>query len=71
LKITKAMKEIEIREGRPIKDVLVELFNRYGTQRAVADALGVDQSTLSYWLLRLGLEQRTVLVDRERKEKAL
>lgn len=71
MKITKAMKEIEIREGRPIKDVLVELFNRYGTQRAVADALGVDQSTLSYWLLRLGLEQRTVLVDRERKEKAL
>jgi hypothetical protein len=59
------MREVEQREGRPIADVLRDLYALHGTQSAVADALGIDQSTLSLWLLRLGLEQRTVLVRRE------
>jgi len=60
------LKELEAAHGRPAREVLQEMFDRYQTQVAVANHLGISQGTLSLWLLRLGLEQRTVLVERER-----
>lgn len=63
--MTRTMHEIEEREGRPIRDVLADLYAAHGKQARVARALGINQSTLSLWLLKLGLEQRTVLVRRE------
>jgi transposase-like protein len=56
--------EIEAREKRPMRDLLPELFTELGSQRAVARRLGVNQSTLYTWLLKLGLEQKTILVPR-------
>lgn len=56
------IQSIEARFGKPIQDVLTELFEQYGSQHQVARVLGVGQGTVSIWLMRLGLEQRTVLV---------
>lgn len=64
--MSKKLQELEAASGRPARDVLQELFRVHGTQVAVAAELGISQSTLSVWLLRLGLEQKTVLVERER-----
>lgn len=68
--ITPTMKQIEEKEGKPITEILIELYNEHGTQTAVAAALGINQSTLNRWLLYLSLEQKTVLVPLEREEKA-
>jgi len=62
---TNRMREIEEKEKRPIQEVLTDLYEEHGTQAAVAKQLNIRQSTLSYWLLKLGLEQKTVLVQRE------
>lgn len=56
---------LQEKEGRPIREILAELFQKHGSQAQVARELGINQSTLNYWLLKLNLEQRTVLVDRE------
>lgn len=58
------LKIIETREGRPIVDVLCTLYERYGSQTAVAVALGVSQATISQWLQRLGLAEKTILVPK-------
>jgi hypothetical protein len=55
-------REIEAVRGKPMPDILAELFDQFGTQIAVARELGVGQGTLNTWLLKLGLEQKTVLV---------
>lgn len=67
MKTTKTMQEIEDREDKPIKDLLSELFDKHGRQTIVASTLGINQGTLSNWLLRLGLEQKTVLIERKDK----
>jgi transcriptional regulator with PAS, ATPase and Fis domain len=59
------MKLLEAQEGKPIKEILQEKYEQFGSQNKVADELGVHQSTLWTWLLKLGLEQKTVLVPRE------
>lgn len=58
------LKTIEEREGRPIVDVLCDLYAKHGCQTAVAAALGVSQPTISQWLQRLGLEEKTILVPK-------
>ena len=47
--MTRTMHEIEEREGRPIRDVLADLYAAHGKQARVARALGINQSTLSMW----------------------
>ena len=61
------LRELEANTGRPAKDVLAELFQEHKTQVAVARRLRISQSTLSVWLMKLQLEQRTILVPREVK----
>jgi DNA-binding MarR family transcriptional regulator len=60
--------EIEKREGRPIKQVLIEMYEKYGheprPQQAIATKLGVSQSTVSQWLRYERLVTKTVLVQR-------
>lgn len=56
------MSSVEERYNKPLVEVLTTLFESLGSQRRVAKELGIGQGTLSLWLLKLGLEQRTVLV---------
>lgn len=58
--------EIERREGKPIADILIAAYETHGSQTEVAKALGVGQSTISLWLIRLGLQEKTVLVPRKK-----
>lgn len=62
--ITKAMRKIEQERGQPIAEILKALFVRFGTGAAVAEELGIDPSTLTIWLIRLNLEQATILRER-------
>lgn len=57
--------EIERKYGQPMQAVLTALFAEHGSQRAVARVLGVNQSTLYTWLLKLRLTQKTVLVSED------
>lgn len=57
--MTTAMQLAEARLGRPLADVLRELYVDQGlVQREVAERLGVDTSTISEWLTRVGIEAR-------------
>lgn len=58
------IKEVEKRYKMPIRDVLMHLYNRKGSLSSVGNELGVSQPTLSTWLLREGLEIRSVLVEK-------
>lgn len=58
---TSKMRQIEQAEGKPIREVLTELYKRYGSQAAVADRLGVSPGTISLWLIRLGMEHWTIV----------
>lgn len=62
--------QVEQQYGLPMVTILHELYGEHGSGRAVAAALGVDQATLSKWLLQLGLEQTTVLVPRRQRRAA-
>lgn len=59
------MKEVEEREGKPIREILIETYPLYDNQAGVAKAIGISQPTLSMWLIRLGLKEKTILVNRE------
>jgi len=56
--------------GRPIVEVLKELYTLHGSQVEVAKALGISQGTLSVWLIKLNLEQKTILVPRNQQDAA-
>ena len=57
------MKEVEQDRGQPIKTVLIESFRKHGSQKEVAEELGVNQSTVSLWITRLRLKKVTTLVE--------
>lgn len=57
------MTELEEQHGKDIRTLLKELYEQYGKQVRVAEALGIDQSTLSIWLIRLRLNEWTLLRD--------
>lgn len=57
--------EIELLEGKPMADILRNLYERYERQSIIAKVLGVTQGTLSQWLVRCGLKQKTILVPLE------
>jgi hypothetical protein len=56
--------ETEQKHGLPMAKLLKSLYARLGTRGQVCAYLGVSANTLYVWLLRCGLEQKTVLVDR-------
>lgn len=45
--------------------VLKEMLEQYGSQSAVAQALGVTQGSISVWMSRLGLRSKLVLIENE------
>lgn len=52
---TIAMQEFEHKLGRDIVEVLQELYDRLGNQRAVAAELGLNESTVSRWMSHLNI----------------
>ncbi|MDP6667988.1 MAG: hypothetical protein QF357_11430 [Dehalococcoidia bacterium] len=56
---TKKMVAIERRIRRPLEKALPEMVNEHGLT-GTATRLGVSKATLSYWLLKLGIEIRRV-----------
>jgi len=57
------MVQIQQERGKPLKQVIKDLWEEHSSQQAVADELGVTQGTISLWMLRLGLTFKTVIVD--------
>lgn len=57
---TRKMLELEEEHGKDIADLVCDLYEELGTQRAVAKRLGLHESTLSYWCLRLGVSFENV-----------
>lgn len=43
---------VEAQYGKPLRQVLIDLFQKHGNINVVAKNLSVQQSTVSYWLLR-------------------
>jgi len=56
---TKKMIQVERKLRRPLERALPEMLNEVGLT-GTAKRLGVSKATLSYWLLKLGIEIRRV-----------
>lgn len=58
--------EVELRAGKPMRDILIELYERFGDkpnrQELIASELGISQSTLSTWIKFCQLEQKVTLI---------
>lgn len=52
------------RHGKSLSEILKEKFQEHGNIVSVAADLGVSQGTVSHWLIRCGLEIKSVLVQR-------
>ena len=53
---TPQMLEIEAQhDGRDIRLLMKELYERTGSQTEVAKLLGIEQPTISVWAMRLGM----------------
>lgn len=55
--LTRPMQRVEERLGRPLDGFLRERYAA-GTLDDIATELGVDRSTVSKWMDRLGIERR-------------
>lgn len=62
-------KQLEKQRGKPLSRILIEEFDQHGSQIAVAESLGVSQSTVSTWLMRLNLKQHIVLRPNNHQEQ--
>lgn len=63
------LKALEAKLKKPAATILSEAYNQHRTQTEVAKALGVGQATISTWLVQLDLQEKTILVPRERYER--
>lgn len=59
IKKTTKMLQVEKRIRRPLERAVPELVNEYGLTGA-ARRLNVSKATLSYWMLKLGIQMRHV-----------
>lgn len=57
---TRQMFDIEqAHDGRDIRLILIDIYNRVGSQAAVGRELGVTQQTIDGWFEQLGIETVT------------
>lgn len=42
-------------DGEDIRLIIKRLYDETGSQKAVAKQLGLEQSTITYWAIRLGI----------------
>lgn len=59
--------EVEQERGEPMDQLIPQLLNRLGSQKAVADELGLSQATISEWLKENGYVSKTIYVKEESK----
>lgn len=52
---SKQQKVVKAHEGKPLREILIEYYERYGNQQQAANALGVSQGTFSLWMRLEGL----------------
>jgi hypothetical protein len=57
------MNELQAQKGKPLRELIIEYWDKHGTQQGIADELGVSQGTISLWMFRLGLTFKTIIVD--------
>jgi len=62
--------QIEEREKKPMVEVLRERYEQYGSQKEVAKSLGVSQPTISLWLVRVGLKEKSIVVPKQEATRA-
>jgi predicted transcriptional regulator len=60
--------KLEVQYGVPVEQLIPDLLNKLGTQKAVADHLGISQATVSTWLKDNGYVPKTVYVKQEGNE---
>ena len=60
-KKTKLMRRIDAQQGRPLERFLPDRINQVGLT-ACAEELDVSKATPGYWMLKLGVEVRRVVV---------
>jgi len=56
---TKMMQRVEREHQRPLERLLPEMVNEIGLSET-AKELGVSKATISYWMLKLGINVRRV-----------
>jgi len=62
------LKEVQDAHSIPVEQLIPDLLNKLGTQKAVADHLGISQATVSTWLKDNGYVPKTVYVKQEGNE---
>lgn len=62
--------EVEQAHGQPLETLIPDLLAVFGTQKAVADHLGVSQATISTWLRDNGFVPVVTYVKKEGNEHA-
>jgi len=66
---TNAMRHVEAaHRQQDIRDILLDALVNHSTDRLAADSLGIDNTTLSLWLVRLGIVNRADSIRAERYE---
>lgn len=63
------IQEVEREHNAPIEQIIPDLLNKFGTQKAVADHLGLSQATISMWLKENGYVQKVIYVRLEDFQK--
>jgi len=62
--------EVERAHGQPLETLIPDLLAALGTQKAVADHLGISQATISTWLRENGFVPVVTYVKQEGIEHA-
>jgi hypothetical protein len=59
------LREVEQEHDQPLEQLIPELLAELGTQKAVADRLGVSQATISVWLSHNCYVPKVIYVQKE------
>lgn len=60
------IKQAAAARGQPVRDMLIELYRKHGSQQAVAAALEISPATVSTHLKIEGLREFTIAVTQEK-----
>jgi hypothetical protein len=56
MEMTLNMELLERRYGKPLRNVILELYPQLGSRGAVAETLGISRQAFNAWCIRLGLQ---------------